>query len=292
MALAEARRRSKLAPILDDVARGLGRHGVKPGSAQGAPAALRVTIEENVRRMVQVYWTPFQIDMQGACVGLHLEVAEPHVHWTEAYISPTEVSWVLNFHERPDGEIELAYYREYSTWQEGVRGFFNLASWYTLAATDKTWSDAVYETAPGVEWSEHLRGVAGETTGAAIQESLKKSTILWLRWRLNGTEKTMPVWFLYDSKADRLFVLSGERQQRITGAERLRECDVILRWKGQNASVAEIPASVRVITGADADWDEVAEKVAEKRLNIPGLPEDTAERWREECVILELSLRT
>jgi hypothetical protein len=39
------------------------------------------------------------------------------------------------------------------------------------------------------------------------------------------------------------------------------------------------------------EWDEVAEKIAEKRLNIPGLPEDTAKRWRDECVILEIKLR-
>ena len=40
------------------------------------------------------------------------------------------------------------------------------------------------------------------------------------------------------------------------------------------------------------NWDDVAEKIAEKRLNIPGLPEDTAKRWRDECVILELVLQT
>jgi len=39
------------------------------------------------------------------------------------------------------------------------------------------------------------------------------------------------------------------------------------------------------------EWDQAAEKIAEKRLNIPGLPEETARRWREECVILELILR-
>ncbi len=102
----------------------------------------------------------------------------------------------------------------------------------------------------------------------------------------------MPVWYVFDQKTQRLYVLSGERQQLLPGAEKMRECDVILRWKGKNAAVAEIPASVRVIRGADPDWDEIADKVAEKRLNIPGLPEDTARRWKDECVILELTLRT
>ncbi len=290
MAVAE-KRTDRLAPILDEVARAIGRHGIGSGSVQGAKAALRVTLEENVRRIVQVYWTPFQAEIPGRAVGLHLEVAEPKVHWAEAYLSPTATSWVFCFHERPDEEIELTYHREYPTPSEAIGGFFNLSSWYVLAATDKSWSDVVYEVGPGLEWGEHMRGIAGESTSSAIQESLKKSTILWLRWRVDGTERTMPVWFRYENKTQKIYVLSGERQQSIEGAERLRECDVVLRWKGQNASVAELPASVRVIQGGDPDWEEVAEKVAEKRLNIPGLPEDTADRWRDECVILELTLR-
>ena len=70
----------------------------------------------------------------------------------------------------------------------------------------------------------------------------------------------------------------------------MRECDVILRWKGKNATVAELAAQVRVIRGDMPEWDEIADRIAEKRLNIPGLPEDTARRWRDECVILELML--
>jgi hypothetical protein len=291
MAVAE-KPTDRLAPIVEEVARAVGRHAIRPGSAEGAKAALRVTLEENVRRIVQVYWTPFQAEIPGRAIGLHLEVAEPHVHWAEAYLSPTATNWVFCFHERPDGEIELVYHREYPTPSEAINGFFNLSTWYVLVATDKSWSDVVYEVAPGIDWGEHLQGVAGEFTTSAVQESLKKSTILWLRWSVNGTERTMPVWFLYDNKAQKLYVLSGERQQQIEGAERLRECEVILRWKGQNSSVAELPATVRVIRGVDPDWDEIAERVAEKRLNIPGLPEDTAERWRDECVILELTLRT
>jgi hypothetical protein len=113
---------------------------------------------------------------------------------------------------------------------------------------------------------------------------------MWLRWNVGGERRTMPVWYLNDPKADKIYVLSGERQQTIEGAETLREVDVILRWKGKNSAVAELPAQVRVIRGDDPDWDEIADRIAEKRLNIPGLPEDTARRWRDNCVILELSL--
>ncbi|MCA1703869.1 MAG: hypothetical protein LC808_11635, partial [Actinobacteria bacterium] len=160
---------------------------------------------------------------------------------------------------------------------------------YTLTATDLTWADVTYSVGSGVTWNEHSQTLVS-ATGSAIQESLKKSTIMWLRWNTVSGEQTMPVWFLYDQKVGSIYVLSGERQQTIPGAEHMRECTVVLRWKGKNSQVAEIPADVRVLEPGP-EWDEIAEKIAEKRLNIPGLPEATAKRWRDECHILELKLR-
>jgi hypothetical protein len=290
MALVNART-DRLQPIIEEVARALGRFGIKEGRVEGAPAALRVGIEQDVRRVVQAYWTPFQAEVPGRCIALHLEVAEPAVHWAEAYLSPDYRNWVFVFAERPDGEIQLTYYADHATPQKAIEQFFNLSSWYVLTATDKTWADVVYDAAPELGWSERERAHGGASTRSAIDESIKKSTIMWLRWTHEGTEHTMPVWYLNDQKAGKIYVLSGERQQKLPGAERIRECDVILRWKGKNSSVAEIPATVRVITGEDPTWDEIADKIAEKRLNIPGLPEDTARRWKDECVILDLTLR-
>ena len=282
----------KLAPILEAVAHGIGRSGIKRGEGSG-PAVLNVTLEENIERVVRVYWTPFQAVIPGRSVGLHLDVAEPKAHWCEAYLSPERnCTWVFAFAERPDsGEVQLMHYRQCETWQEGVEAFFEIAGWYTLTATDKAWTDVTYTVAEKLSWPEHNETVAGEGTSAAITESLKKSTIMWLTYNHDGEEITRPVWFLYDSKANRTFVISGERQQILPGAESLRECVATLRWKGKNAAVAQIPASVTIIQPEDPDWTEVAEKLAEKRLNIPGLPEETARRWREECLILELHLR-
>lgn len=292
MAVVETRAPDRLAPILSDLANEIGRHGLEQGEATGAKAPLRVTLEENVKRIVQVYWTPFEANVPGQSVGLHLEVAEPRVHWAEAYLSPTVRNWVFCFAEREDGDIQLTYHEGFATPKEAIGGFFNLSAWYVLTATDKKWSDVVYDVAPELAWTEHHRAVGAPHMSAAVTESLKKSTIFWMRWSHNGTERTMPVWFLYDSKADKIYVLSGERQQTIPGAEDLRECTVILRWKGKNAQVAELPAAVSVIEPDEPEWTEVAEKIAEKRLNIPGLPEETAKRWRDECVILELTLQT
>ena len=278
-----------LQAIVDDVARVLGRQGIKEGDA-AAQALLRIEREDSVKRVITAYWTGFEVSVPEPCIGLYLEVAEPQVRWTECYLSPTYRNWVLAFHERDDGEIQLAHYRDYATPREAIDGFIDIAGWYTLTAADLSWSDVAYQVGDGIELTDHLRTIVGGATSTAIQESLKKSTILWLKWETPAGERTMPVWFVYDNKSGKIHVLSGERQQTIPGAESLREATVVLRWKGKNSQVAEIPADVRVLEQGP-EWDEVAEKLAEKRLNIPGLPEDTAKRWRDECVILELTLQ-
>jgi hypothetical protein len=278
----------RLAPAKELVARAVSGRGLKQGS--DGKAVLRIAREESVRRAVQAYWTPFEANIPAPCVSLNLEVAEPTVHWAEAYLTPDYRNWVFFFAERPDGEIQLVHYADFATPDEAVRAFFDKAAWYTLIPTDKTWDDATYTVAEDLGWAEAETAVEAGSVGPGVQESLKKSTIVWLRWRAEeGRDVTMPVWFLYDNKASKIYVVSGERQQTIPGAERLREVDVIFRWKGKNARIGEVPARVRVIPQG-AEWDEIAEKVAEKRLNIPGLPEDTARRWRDECVLLELSL--
>lgn len=275
--------------LKDEIAKAVGRRGVKVGANGGAKAAMRVELEENVRRVVQVYWTPFQAEIPGESIGLHLEIAQPKVHWVEAYISPTARNWIFCFHERSDGDIQLAYYLDHADPDQAIESFFDLATWYALVPTNLTWEDVVCEVSERIPWSQTNEIDAAAAASPAVQESLKKSTIIWLRWKAeDGELRTMPVWFVMDQ--GKIYVISGERQQTIPGAERLRSADVILRWKGKNAQVAEIPADVRIVPPGP-EWDTLAEKIAEKRLNIPGVPEDTARRWRDECQILELTLR-
>ena len=291
MALRDTGTTDKLAPIIEDLARVLGAKGMDMGTGGPGKPVLRIVREPFVKRIVQVYWTPFEANIPTECIGLHLEVDQPRVHWAECYLSYDHTNWYFTFHERADGDVQLAYYEQYDNPQRAIQRFFDLSGWYVLTATNTTWKDVVYEVDPAIEWTDYAKALGSSTTSSAVQESLKKSTIIWLRWTdTQGVERSMPVWFLYDSKADRIYILSGERQQTIPGAEDLREVTVVLRWKGKNAQVAELPGSMRVIEHGP-EWDEVAEKVAEKRLNIPGLPEDTARRWRDECVLLELTLR-
>ena len=291
MALTESVHADRFTPILEDLAQSLSRHNIKLASDKTSKGILRIENESNVRRVIQAYWTPFLVEIPGRSLGVHLEVAEPKVHWAEAYLTPDNVSWVFCFRERADGDIELSYYEQYADPIDALKGFFALSSWYILTALDLAWSDVNYALSEDFDWPGSLQTIAEAATDKAVLESLKKSTIFWLRWELDGQEFTMPVWFLYDSKADKIYVLSGERQQTLPGAERIRKADVILRWKMKNAQIAEIPAFVRPLEPGP-EWMEVAEKIAEKRLNIPGLPEETAKRWQDECVILEITLLT
>lgn len=276
-----------LEPIKAHVAGIVTRHGIEAGDVTAKKAVLRITREENVRRIIQAYWTPFQAEVPGESIALHLEVAEPRVFWSECYLSPTERNWVFCFAERPDGEIQLTHYGDYPHPEKALERFFDLSTWYVLTASDSTWDDVAYQVAEGLDWDLRHTRVSGQSSNDAVQEALKKSTILWLRWRDRDAERTMPVWFLNDK--GRLFVLTGERQQTIPNAASLRRCDVILRWKGKNSRIAELPASVHLLE-KNQEWLEVAEKIAEKRLNIPGAPEETARRWQDECDILELTL--
>lgn len=294
MAISEARPvDARLAPVLAQLSRAIGRHGLKKGDPEGAKAVLRVGVEEHVRRIIQAYWTPFQAEIPGRSISVHLEIPDPRVHWGELYLTPDYVNWFFFFAEREqDGEIQLQYYEHHKGVDDAIQNFFDHANWYLLTATDNTWDDVVFSIADELQWGEEYAVREATSMSPAVQESLKKSTIMWLRWKAGGEEHTMPVWYRYDAKVGKIYVLSGERQQVLPGADTIRECEVILRWKGKNASVAELGADVRVMRGIDPDWTEVAEKVAEKRLNIPGTPEDTARRWRDECVILELTLRS
>ena len=77
MALAEQSVDPAFAPILDEIARNISRLELKRGSSEGAPATLRIGMENNVKRVVQVYWTGFEANIPDDCIGMHLEVAEP-----------------------------------------------------------------------------------------------------------------------------------------------------------------------------------------------------------------------
>ena len=217
--------RTGFAPIIEELARtSLALSDSSGRRRKEVEGRLQVENECNVRRVVQAYWTPFMAEFRVAPSALISRSRNPGFTGQRPISRRVDVNWVFCFSERPDGEIELAYYEQYhepqrrskdsSTWRPGT----------CYTATDITWDDVILQISETrASGPSTCRSIAEATTTKAVQESLKKSTIFWLRWELRGRADTMPVWFLYDSKADKIYVLSGERQQTLPGAERIRQ---------------------------------------------------------------------
>jgi hypothetical protein len=152
---------------------------------------------------------------------------------------------------------------------------------------DADWDQMGYQPDPSMGWEAEDETAASFPVDAAVEEGLKKSDIIWL---VTSTQRPpIPCWFVYkDGKA---FVLSGEPQQVIPGARDLREVHVITRWKGRDARMAEFDASVRVITGDQPEFEQIASLLMAKRQSMRGTHDEILDRWRRDCVILELTPR-
>lgn len=293
----------------------------KVAQGEGELGSVTVALARRATRTFRAHWTGFKIFFPNRTVILHALLKDGRF-WVEGYISPDQPSWVLAFRDkphptrgtggpRPDDQVtspqatdanqenrkrwlergivteeELIRMEDYDDPIEAVDAFFNYTSLYVLKAVDGTWSQMGYIPDPSIGWdSDHL-SIASLPIDDAIDQGLKKSDIVWLTPD-TAPEKSIPCWFVY-SKDNRLFVLSGERQQIIPGAERVKTVRVVTRWKGRDARLAEFQAAVRPITGRDEEFKEIAEQLVNKRQSARGESEQIIARWMRECVILEL----
>ena len=226
-------------------------------------------------------------------LGLHLEVDEPRVHWTEAYISPEPrvSSWVLSSASaRSTARSKLAYYEQH---QDPLTGDRSLLQPLLLVHARAHRQDV-----------GRRRSARSPTTSAGTRRAGGPR-------REAGARQGDPG--IAEEVDDRLAPLEGPRHRRRAHDARLvhllpgqglrpigrapaddpggraasARSTSILRWKGRTLSRGA--ACGCQSDPAGPEWDELAERIAEKRLNIPGLPEETARRWRDECVILEIT---
>lgn len=308
--------------IKERIAFNLSEHRVPAGP--GRIGGVTIELRKAVTRTFRAHWTGFKILFPESILLLRAHLNDGRF-WAEGYISRLRPSWVLAFRKdppkvrgtgtaRPDDVLahphavevawsqrrrlvdagvipqeELIRMEDFDDPIEAVDEFFNYTSFYVLKAIDASWSDLGYSPDPSVGWDRDQEVVASLPMEAAIDESLKKSDILWIT--PEGDSRPLPCWFVYrDGKA---YVLSGERQQVIPRAARVRNAKVVTRWKGRDARMAEFDAYVRPITAADAgEFDELAEALLAKRQSVTGTPEENLERLRRECVILELTPRS
>lgn len=290
---------------------------------EGQIGILSFRLDRAVTRTFKAHWTGFKLVFARDVLVVRTDLRDGRF-WSEAYVSLTQPSWVLAFRSephptrgsggpRPDDKLaldhaveraiqhrknlitagvippeELIRMEDFDDPLEAVDEFFNYTSFYVLKAVGASWDQIGYEPHETVAWTKEYEQIASLPMEAAIEEGLKKSDIIWLTPDTSPDGRPIPCWFVF--KEGRLFVLSGERQQIIPDAHRVRQTKVVIRWKGRDARLAEFEAAVRPITANEPEeFEEVGQLLVAKRQGVVGTPEENLARWMREGVILELT---
>lgn len=289
----------------------------------GSAGTIEVSLARGITRTFRSHWTGFRLTYQKPTIVLKASLKDGSF-WSEGYISPDQPSFVLVFRkqphksrgtgaERPDDKFsgaqaletsrattaarveaglvadeEIIRYEDFDDPFEAVDEFFSYTSFYGLRSVDVEWSQFGYVTDEAVRWDDQSYDAKVSPDLAKVEEGLKRSDILWISVDTDPGGKPVPSWFLY-GKDKRLFILSGEPEQRIPFAAQAKRAHVQTRWKGRDASMVEFDAKVRPITAADGDeFTSIAQLLVAKRQSVRGGAAATIETWMRDAVILEL----
>jgi hypothetical protein len=122
-----------------------------------------------------------------------------------------------------------------------------------------------------------------------FEDGLKKSDVAWMGVEYQGKDVAVPVWFVY--RNGKIYVLSSREpsleEQTIPGLPDAKELVVVTRRKYRDTSLNRFHAAVRLLDGPE--WDEIAGLLADRRRDRHGPPGDAIKRWRDCCVIAELT---
>jgi hypothetical protein len=293
-----------------------------PGGV-GSAGTVEISLAQGVTRTFKAHWTGFRLTYQRPTLVLKASLKDGSF-WSEGYISPDQPSFVLVFRkkphksrgtgaERPDDKFssaqaletsrsitaarveagvvadeEIIRYEDFDDPFEAVDEFFNYFSFYGLRSVEADWPQFGFVADESVRWEDQAIDYRATPDLAKIEEGLKRSDILWLSVDTDPGGKPVPCWFLY-GKDKRLFILSGEPEQRIPFAAQVKKAHVQTRWKGRDAIMVDFDARVRPITAADGDeFREIAQLLVAKRQSVRGSAAETIDAWMRDAVILEL----
>ncbi|MDQ4149560.1 MAG: hypothetical protein M3164_06195 [Actinomycetota bacterium] len=303
------------------IAQRLTEYGINQGP--GSAGTVEIMLLPAAERIFRAHWTGYRLVYPQPTLFLRATLKDGSF-WSEGYISDVQPSFVLAFRkqphptrgtgaERPDDKFaspesievsqtvrkqrieeglvpdeEIMRYEDFDFPEEAVDQFFNYTSFYCLRAVNAEWTEFGYVADESVDWENVEVSAPAGDIDAAIDEGLKKSDILWLIPDTDLLGRAIPCWFVY-TKDKRLFVLSGEPEQRIPYAGDVRSAHVVTRWKGRDARMAEFDADVRPITAANRqEFEEIGKLLVAKRQSVRASPEETIESWMRDGVILEL----
>lgn len=128
--------------------------------------------------------------------------------------------------------------------------------------------------------------VANGATMDAVETALKKGAIVWLDIPQAGGEVVQrPAWYVQDGRT--LYVIKGGKEQELPGLEAADSVTVTVKSKDIKATIAELPAGVRIVDDA-AEFERIATLGMGTRLNLLD-GQDALERWRSDCVMVHLT---
>jgi hypothetical protein len=121
------------------------------------------------------------------------------------------------------------------------------------------------------------------------EDGLRKSDVIWVGTRVNGSRRMAPVWFAY--KDGKIYLLSCRDddvdEQAVPGVPDAPELVVVTRRKGRDTSLQEFTAAQRRLEGPE--WETAAKLLVDRRRSRVGPPHDSLTRWRGTCDIVELT---
>jgi hypothetical protein len=178
---------------------------------------------------------------------------------------------------------------------------------YLLGSMDLTRFETVVEDAALEELGVYLASfvLGGEVLGQTefqvvlqaapdklpkeVEDGLKKSDIVWAGVEYEGKEVAAPVWFVY--RQGKILLLSSKEptldEQTVPGLPDAKDMIVITRRKYRDTSLGRFHAAARILEGPE--WDQAAALLADRRRDRHGPPGDAIKRWRDTCVIAELT---
>lgn len=124
-----------------------------------------------------------------------------------------------------------------------------------------------------------------------LEEAVKKTDVIWVGQERNGRDRAVPVWFAYNQ--GRIYLLHSDQrdsgEQQIPGLPDAVELVVVTRHKYRETRAGRFHAAVRLIEPDSPEFDGLAAILADRRRDRPGPPEDAIRKWKQSCVIAELT---
>ena len=142
-------------------------------------------------------------------------------------------------------------------------------------------------------------GLGGDPAIAAREtfgKALSKGAVVWVTVPLPEpvkrgrkqfkTEHTQPVWYVWTD--GKVYVLDGPTEQQVPGLPQATAVTLTARSKDLRSRVSDIPATVAIVPNDSERFDTVARMALGRRLNLPD-GDGALERWRSQCVLVELT---